>query len=128
MKSRLATSPGMNNPALQQFTDDNYEHEVLASPLPTLVDFTAAWCGPCRQLKPTIAALAADHAGALRVGTCDVDTEQRFAARFGVRAMPTLLLFHRGQVVAQIVGAVPRAKIEATIAKWLPAEVVAAQR
>ena len=109
----------MNKTHVQEFTDANYEHEVLASPLPTLVDFTAAWCGPCRALKPTIAALAEDHAGRLKVGMSDVDVNQVFAARYGVRNMPTLLLFVEGQVVAQIVGAVPRAKIEAKLEKWL---------
>jgi thioredoxin 1 len=119
MKSTLTTSPGMNKTHVQEFTDANYEREVLASPLPTLVDFTAAWCGPCRALKPTIAALAEDHAGRLKVGMSDVDVNQVFAARYGVRNMPTLLLFVDGQVVAQIVGAVPRAKIEAKLEKWL---------
>ena len=86
-------------------------------PLPLLIDFTAAWCAPCRTIAPHVAAIARDYAGRLTVGTCDVDANAALAARWDVRAMPTLTLFKAGQVVGQIVGAVPRAKIEALIGR-----------
>ena len=87
--------------------------------LDVLIDFTAAWCAPCRTIAPHVAAIARDYAGRLTVGTCDVDSNGALAARLDVRAMPTLMLFKSGQVVGQIVGAVPRAKIEALVAQAL---------
>lgn len=103
--------------ALFEVTDDNFDQQVLASDVPVLVDFTSAWCPPCRAIAPHVHALAADHAGRLRVGTCDVDSNNRLVARLDVRAMPTLMVFKQGRVVAQIVGAVPRAKLDALVAK-----------
>lgn len=100
-------------------TDRDFDASVLASPLPTLVDFTAAWCGPCRMIKPHVDAVAEHYAGRLRVGTCDVDENLEVATRYLVRSMPTLLLFKDGKVVGQIVGAVPRSKIEALVEKAL---------
>jgi thioredoxin 1 len=107
-------------------TDATFDAEVLASPLPTLVDFTAAWCGPCRVLAPHVAAVAEAHAGELKVAVLDVDENIAVATRFLVRSMPTLLLFQDGKVVGQIVGAVPRSKIEALVARVLPGHGVAA--
>lgn len=98
-------------------TDDNFDREVLASPLPVLIDFTAVWCAPCRVIAPHVEALAAAYAGRARVGKCDVDRNQAVAARYDVRAMPTLMVWKGGEVVGQIVGAVPRARIEALLQK-----------
>ena len=100
-------------------TDQDFETTVVQSPLPTLVDFTAAWCAPCRVLAPQVDAVAEQYAGRIRVGQCDVDLNQVTATRYMVRAMPTLLMFKDGKVVGQIVGAVPRSKIEALVEKAL---------
>ena len=86
---------------------------------------TAAWCAPCRTIAPHVAAIAREYAGRLTVGTCDVDAEAALAARLDVRAMPTLILFKGGQVIGQIVGAVPRAKIEALVARAVAASAAA---
>jgi thioredoxin 1 len=109
-----------HNMNIIEITDRNFE-EQLRGPLPLLIDFTAAWCGPCRVIKPHVEAIADSAAGRLRVGVCDVDSNQVLAARLDVRAMPTLMLWKDGRMVGQIVGAVPRAKIEALVARALPA-------
>jgi thioredoxin 1 len=109
----------MSNANLLEITDANFEAEALRSPLPMLIDFTAAWCAPCRTIAPHVDALAAAYAGRIRVATCDTDANGELVAKLDVRAMPTLLMFKDGRVVGQIVGAVPRAKIEALVTKAL---------
>lgn len=104
----------MSDRALQ-VTSDNWQSEVEQSPIPVLVDFTAAWCPPCRALAPTIDALAVDLAGRVKVVTLDVDAEPALAERYGVQAMPTLLLLDHGRVLEQRIGAAPRATIEAFV-------------
>jgi thioredoxin 1 len=101
-------------------TEENFAAS-MADPTPLLIDFTAAWCGPCRAIAPHVEAVAAAHAGKLRVARCDVDEQVLIATRFDVRSMPTLVLLDRGAVAGAIVGAVPRAKIESLVAKVLPA-------
>lgn len=98
-----------------QATSANWRSEVEESPIPVLVDFTAAWCPPCRALAPTIDGLAADLAGRVKVVTVDVDAEPELAERYGVQAMPTLLLLDHGRVLEQRIGAAPRATIEAFV-------------
>jgi thioredoxin 1 len=102
---------------LIEITDANFEEQVLRSPVPVLVDFTAAWCPPCRAIAPHVEAIAAAHAGRLRVGTCDTDGNAELIAKLDVRSMPTVMAFRDGRVVGQIVGAVPRAKLEALAAR-----------
>jgi thioredoxin len=109
----------MRSDDLIEITDTNFDALALEAPLPVLIDFTAAWCAPCRTIAPHVAAIARDYTGRLTVGTCDVESNGALAARLDVRAMPTLLLFKGGQVVGQIVGAVPRAKIEALVGRAL---------
>ena len=109
----------MHSDALIEITDANFDTVALKAPLPVLIDFTAAWCAPCRAIAPHVAAIARDYAGRLTVATCDTDSNAEMAARLDVRAMPTLLLFKAGQVVGQIVGAVAKAKIEALVARAL---------
>jgi thioredoxin 1 len=107
----------MRSEHLLEITDTNFDDVALKAPLPVLIDFTAAWCAPCRAIAPHIAAIAREYEGRLTVATCDTDSNAELAARLDVRAMPTLLLFKAGQVVGQIVGAVPRAKIEALVGR-----------
>ena len=104
----MSTSPGTHD-NLVEITDANFEQEVLQSPLPVLIDFTAAWCPPCRAIAPHVAAIAAAQAGSLKVGTCDVDGNNELTAKLDIRSMPTLIVFKAGRCVGQIVGAVPRA-------------------
>src|SRR6185369_2782638 len=100
-----------------EITDANFDAEVLRSPLPVLVDFTAAWCAPCRAIAPHVESIAAAYAGRLRVGKCDVDANNQLTAQLDVRSMPTLMVFKDGRAIGQIVGAVPRAKIEALVTR-----------
>lgn len=102
-----------------QVGDSDFSQLVLQSEQPVLVDFTAAWCAPCRALAPVLDAFATDHADKLKVAKLDVDENQATAERYGIRSMPTLLLFKGGKVVQQIVGAVPRAKLEEAISRAL---------
>jgi thioredoxin 1 len=102
-----------------EITDDNFETEVLKSDTPTLVDFWAVWCGPCRQIAPTVEALADDYKGKLKVGKMDIDHHQITPQQYGIRSIPTLLVFKGGKVVGQIVGAVPRSKLEDEIRKHI---------
>jgi thioredoxin 1 len=100
-----------------ELSDDNFESEILKSDTPALVDFWAVWCGPCRQIAPTVEALANDYKGKLKVGKMNIDDHQITPQKYGIRSIPTLLVFKGGQVVGQIVGAVPRSKLEAEIQK-----------
>jgi thioredoxin 1 len=104
---------------VKELTDDNFETEVLKSDVPTLVDFWAVWCGPCRQVAPTVDALADQYQGKLKVGKMDVDHHQIVPQQYGIRSIPTLLIFKGGKVVGQVVGAVPRSKLESEIQKHL---------
>ena len=100
-------------------TDETFQSEVIESPLPVLVDLWATWCGPCRMVAPIVEELAQEYEGRLKVGKLDVDSEQKIAGNYGIRSIPTLLIFKEGKVVDQIVGAVPKKilveKIEAAL-------------
>jgi thioredoxin 1 len=107
----------MANENVKEVTDATFEAEVLKSEVPTLVDFWAVWCGPCKQIAPTVDALANEYKGRLKVAKMDVDHHQIVPQQYMVRTIPTLLIFKGGKVVGQLVGAHSRSKIEAEIQK-----------
>ncbi len=92
-------------------TDDNFNSEVLNASQPVLVDFWATWCGPCRMIAPIVQELSSEYEGRAKVGKLDVDAAQKTAAEFGIRSIPTLLIFKEGKVADQIIGAVPKGQI-----------------
>lgn len=92
-------------------TDTNFDTEVIKSETPVLIDFWAVWCGPCKAIAPIVEDLAKEYDGKLKVGKLDVDNNQESAIKYGVRSIPTLLLFKDGKVADVIVGAVPKAHI-----------------
>jgi len=92
-------------------TDDNFSREVIESDVPVLVDFWAAWCGPCRMIAPLVEELSGEYAGRVKVGKLDVDSAQKTAAEFGIRSIPTLLIFNGGKIADQLIGAVPKQQI-----------------
>ncbi|MBL8954473.1 MAG: thioredoxin [Myxococcaceae bacterium] len=104
---------------VSEVTDSEFKAKVLDSPVPVLVDFTATWCPPCRAIKPSLEELAAQYQGKAAVVAVDVDVSQATSQQFGIRAMPTLLMFKGGKVVNQLVGAAPKAKLEELITKAL---------
>ena len=93
---------------LIEFTDDNFDTEVLKSDLPVLVDFWAEWCGPCKMITPIIEEISSDYAGKIKVGKVNVDFNNQVALQYGIRGIPALLVFKDGAVANQIVGAVPK--------------------
>jgi thioredoxin 1 len=94
----------MSAPNIVTLTQENFSEEVLKSPTPVLVDFWAQWCNPCRALTPILDELADEYDGRVKIGKVNIDDQQALAAEYGVRAIPTLLLFNQGQVADQIVG------------------------
>ena len=109
----------MASDAIFEVTDSNFEKEVLKSDQPVMVDFWAAWCGPCRALAPVVDEIAKSYQGKIKVGKMDVDKNMATPQRYGVRGIPTLLIFRGGQVREQIVGFVPKETIEKALEKNL---------
>lgn len=103
-----------------EFTDANFETEVIKSDTPVLVDFWAPWCGPCKIIAPIVEEISKEYEGRLKVGKVNTDDNQQVATNFGVMSIPTLMIFKDGQVVERIIGAQPKAaltpKIEAVLA------------
>lgn len=102
---------------LLHVTDGNFEEEILKSSTPALVDFWAAWCGPCRTVGPVVEELAGEYGNKVKIAKLNVDDNKQTPSKYGVRGIPTLMLFKNGQVVDQIVGAVPKSKIKELLDK-----------
>ncbi len=99
--------------------DENFDEEVLQSDIPVLVDFWAEWCGPCKVVGPTIEALASDYKGRVKVAKLDVDSSPEAAGRFGVRSIPTLIVFKDGEAQEAAVGVKPKAQLAEMIDQYL---------
>ncbi len=97
--------------------DATFDQEVLKSDVPVLVDFWAVWCGPCKAIAPAVEELAKQYKGKVKVAKMDVDEHQQVPQKFGIRSIPTLLVFKGGRVVDTIVGAVPKSKLEESLKK-----------
>ncbi|MDZ7268068.1 MAG: thioredoxin [candidate division KSB1 bacterium] len=100
----------MSHPVV--LSDSTFEKEVLQSNIPVLVDFWAEWCGPCKMIAPAINELAGEYAGRVKIAKLDVDSNQIITSQYGIRSIPTLLIFKNGRVVDQIVGALPKQRIK----------------
>ena len=109
----------MASNAIMEVNDSNFDQDVLKSEKPVLIDFWAAWCGPCRALAPIVDELATAYEGKVTVAKMDVDRNTATPMRYGVRGIPTLLVFKGGQVKEQIVGYVPKEQIQKAIDKHL---------
>jgi len=95
-----------------EFTDENFQREVLDSPVPVLVDFWAPWCGPCRMIGPTIEELSAENAGTFRVGKVNVDDNSKIAMAYNVSSIPTIMIFNSGRLVQQFMGVQSKVKLQ----------------
>ena len=100
---------------VKEYSTDDFKSEVVESDAPVLVDFWAEWCGPCKVIAPVVEELANDYEGKIKFGKVNVDDHNMVASEYGVRSIPTLLIFKNGAVVNQIVGAVPKEKITAIL-------------
>ena len=106
-------------PDLLEVTDETFDGEIINSDLPAVVDFWAAWCGPCKMVSPVVEELANEYKGKIKVAKMDVDQNRGTPARFGIRNIPTLIFFKGGEVAQTIVGAQPKSHIEEELKKLL---------
>ena len=101
--------------SIVHFTDVNFKKEVLGSDLPVLVDFWAAWCGPCKMIAPLIDELAKEYAGKMKIGKVDVDANSKIATEYAVMSIPTIIFFKNGKVMNQLVGVVSKQDLKRKI-------------
>ena len=104
---------------LLQVTDENFDEEIINSNLPAMVDFWAEWCGPCKMVSPAVEELAKEYNGRIKITQMDVDGNRQTPARFGIRNIPTLMLFKGGKVIKTIIGAQPKSHIDEELKKLL---------
>ncbi|MER3447635.1 MAG: thioredoxin [Candidatus Dadabacteria bacterium] len=109
----------MASAEMVELSDSTFEKEVLKSEEPVLVDFWAPWCGPCRILAPVVEEIANSYSGRLKVGKLNVDDNQETTMAYGIRSIPTLIIFKDGKALDQIIGAVPKSEIERMVKKAL---------
>ena len=102
-----------------QVTDENFDTEIINSDVPAMVDFWAEWCGPCKMVSPIVEELARDYKGKVKIASMDVDGNRETPAKFGIRNIPTLILFKGGEVVQTIIGAHPKSHLDEELKKLL---------
>ena len=98
-----------------EFTDNNFQNEVLDSQNPVLVDFWAPWCGPCRMIAPLVEELATEYKGKVKIGKINIDDSPGAATQYGVSSIPTLMIFKGGEVVDRFVGVQPKSRLQAAL-------------
>jgi thioredoxin 1 len=105
-----------------EITDDTFKKEVLESDTPVLIDFWAVWCGPCKMVAPVVEEIAKEYDGKLKVGKIDVDNNPQVTMQFGIRSIPTLMVFKQGKVVEQVIGALPKRNLLDKVTPHLTAQ------
>ena len=102
-----------------EVTDSNFEQEVINSDIPVIVDFWAIWCGPCKMTEPIMEEFASEYDGKVKIAKLDVDNNPNMAVKYGIRSIPTVLIFKNGKIIEQIIGAYPKSYFQDKISKIL---------
>ncbi len=119
----INSSKGGKKMALLHFTDSNFKKEVLEAQLPVLVDYWAAWCGPCRMVAPIIEELAEEYDKKIKIGKIDIDENPKIPTHYGIMSIPTLMFFKKGQVAGQVVGALTKSELKKKIEAILSEDI-----